>query len=319
MESAKKLTVACDDYEIVQPLWDGRVTAEGLQLVPQPDVTIAQRQGRMIHDAAFDVCELSATTYFLARDRGLPLAALPIFLLRKFRHGDIFINTSAGIRQPSDLIGKKIGGICYQVASNVWARGILAEYYGVPHDSVTWVVERDEEISFPVPAGLRIERLSNGASLEAALLSGAIDALMAPVVPNSIHAGDSRIARLFPDHKDVERAYFAKTGIFPIMHVLTARRELLERHPWIAARLCTAFQQAKELAYKRVGGARAVPLAWFGTAWEEERRIFGPDPWPYGMGKINTVNLETILRYMREQGMIHSATGVAEMFVTPAA
>jgi 4,5-dihydroxyphthalate decarboxylase len=317
MAESAKLTLACDDYEFVQPLLDGRVKVPGLHLVPQPAMPIAERHRRMVHDAAFDLCELSATTYFLARERGLPLTALPIFLLRKFRHGDIYINTGCGITRPADLIGKRIGGICYQVASNVWARGILAEHYGVPHDSITWVVERDEEISFEAPAGLRIERLAKGLTLEAALLSGAIEALMSPVVPPSLLAGARRVARLFPDYKEIERAYFWKSAIFPIMHVLAVRNEVVERQPWIPASLYRAFDEAKSLAYNRAGGGRAVPLAWFGSAWEEERRALGPDPWAYGLGDGNIANLETILRYMREQGLTSTAMNAAELFIDP--
>ena len=310
-----RLTLACDDSELVRPLWDGGAAARGLHLVPQPGVSPHERHLGMIRGAAFDVCEMGAPTYVLARERGLPLTALPVFLLRRFRHGDIFINTGCGIATPRDLIGKRVGGICYQIASNVWARGILAEHYGVPHDSMTWVVERDEEIGFDAPAGLRIERLGGQTSLEDALLAGEIDALMSPVVPPSIRSGDERVARLFPDYKDVEAAYFRASGIFPIMHVLAVRREAVEKHPWIPASLYEAFTEAKTLAYRRVGSGRSVPLAWFGAAWEEQRRTLGPDPWAYGLAGANRANVETILRYMREQGLLRDAMSVEDLFV----
>jgi 4,5-dihydroxyphthalate decarboxylase len=314
MTESIKLTFACDDYDLVRPLLDGQVRPERVDLVPQPAISIGERHLRMIRDSAFDICELSATTYFLARERGLPLSALPIFPLRKFRHGDIFINTGFGIKTPSDLAGKKVGGICYQVASNVWARGILSEHYGVAHDSITWVVERDEEISFDIPSGLRIERLEKGVTLETALLSGAIHALMSPVVPGSVLAENSRVARLFPNYKDIELAYFAKSGIFPIMHVLAIKDEMVARYPWLPLSLCDAFDKSKTLAYRRVGGAKAVPLAWFGSAWEAERRALGPDPWVYGLGEGNRKNLQTILRYMHKQGLLRSVMNAEELF-----
>jgi 4,5-dihydroxyphthalate decarboxylase len=196
----------------------------------------------------------------------------------------------------------------------VWARGILADHYGVPHDSVAWVVEREEEIGFEAPAGLRIERLGGETTLGDALLAGEIDALMSPVVPPSIWSGDERVARLFPDYKDVEGAYFRASGVFPIMHVLAVRREVVERHPWVPASLYEAFTEAKTLAYRRVSSGRSVPLAWFGAAWEEQRHTLGPDPWAYGLTDANRANVETILRYMREQGLLRGAMSVEDLF-----
>jgi 4,5-dihydroxyphthalate decarboxylase len=310
-----RLTLACDDSELVRPLWDGGAAARGVNLIPQLGLTPHERHLRMLHGAALDLCEMGAPTYVLARERGLPLTALPVFLLRRFRQGDIFINTGCRVATPRDLIGKRVGGICYQIASNVWARGILAEHYGVLPKSVTWVVGRDEELGFDAPCGLRIERLGRETTLEDALLVGEIDALISPVVPRSIRSGDERVARLFPDYKDVETAYFRSSGVFPIMHVLAIRRDAVERHPWIAASLYEAFTEAKTLAYSRVGSGRSVPMAWFSAAWEEERRTLGSDPWAYGLTDANRVNIETILRYMREQGLLRGGMSVEELFV----
>jgi 4,5-dihydroxyphthalate decarboxylase len=309
------LTVACDDYEAVRPLVDGSVRADGLDLVFTTDLSVAERQSRMLEHRAFDVCEFSATTYVLAALRGLPLTALPIFLLRRFRHGDIFVNAAAGIRSPNDLAGKRVGGLSYQVASNVWARGILDADYGVPHDAMTWVVQRDEEIGFDPPPGLRIERASGQGTPDSMLLSGAVDALMLPTVPKAVQEGDPRVRRLFPDYKEVEAAWYRRTGLFPIMHVTAVRRELVERHPWIPARLRNAFDAAKQVAYRRMANVRVVPLAWFGAAWEEERRLLGPDPWRHGLDGANAANLEMLLRSMRRQGLIARTPALDALFV----
>ncbi len=310
-----KLTLACDDYDLVQPLFDGRLIVGTVEVVPAPAMPIAQRQRRMVDELAFDLCELGVTTYFMAVERGLPFRALPIFLLRKFRHGDIFVRAGGELKAPADFIGKRVVTISYQVPASVWARGILAHYYGVAHDSVTWVVEREEEIAFNVPPGLRIERLQRGLALQDALLSGVIDALIAPIPPPALEFGVGRVARLFPDYKKQETAYFHETGIFPIMHVLTIRQSLLDKHSSIARDLCQAFEQAKLLAYQRASRRRAAPLAWFGSAWEEERLTLGPDPWAYGLGPSNVANLETLIDYMREQGLLRSRTGVSDLFV----
>jgi 4,5-dihydroxyphthalate decarboxylase len=138
---------------------------------------------------------------------------------------------------------------------------------------------------------------------------------MSPIVPASILAGDPRVARLFPNFKEVESAYFQQTRIFPIMHILAIKRALIEQHPWIPAILEHVFSAAKNLAYSRMAGIRAVPLAWFGSGWEEERRLLGPDPWRYGWDDANRGNLETLLRYMREQGLLHAPMKLDHVFV----
>src|SRR5215469_2105751 len=146
-----KLTVACGDYDLVRPLRDGTVAADGLELIFVSGGGSRQRHWRMARKLEFDVCELNAGAYFMARDRGFPLTAIPVFLHRRFRHGFIFINTQAGIESPRDLIGKKVGGTNFQPAGNIWVRGILEEHYGVPHRSLRYLVERSEDIEFEPP------------------------------------------------------------------------------------------------------------------------------------------------------------------------
>jgi 4,5-dihydroxyphthalate decarboxylase len=314
MTDTVSLTVACNDFETVQPLVRGTVGADGLDLTVLTDMTVAERQHHMLHDLAFDVCELSASTYMLARERGLPITAIPVFLLRKFRHGDIYVRKGRGISTPTDLIGRKVGGLGYQVASNVWARGILAEHYGVPHDSIIWVVQRPEEIAFDPPPGLEIQLAPPGSSLDAMLLAGEIDALMAPMPPKLLLEGDKRIKRLFPNYKKVEAEYFRQTGIFPIMHVMAIKQEIVDTHPWVPATLLDAFERSKKVAYERMANLRAVPLAWFGSDWEEERKLLGIDPWAYGLGEGNMKTLEALTCYMHNQGMAHQKISVRELF-----
>src|SRR5580698_902088 len=152
-----KLTVACGDYEIVRALSDGTVQADGIELVMLTGMGSRERHWRMARKTEFDVCEINIGGYYMARDRGEALAAIPVFLHRRFRHGFVFVNAKSGIREPKDLIGKKIGGTNFQPASNIWMRGILEEYYGVPHRQCTWVVERSEDFEFTPPKDLRIE------------------------------------------------------------------------------------------------------------------------------------------------------------------
>jgi 4,5-dihydroxyphthalate decarboxylase len=304
MSDRLKLTLACGDYEIVRALKEGAVRPDGIDLTVLTGMGSRERHWRMARRLEFDLCEINVGAHFMAHDQGVALAGLPVFLHRRFRHGFLFVNAKAGIREPKDLIGRKIGGTNFQPAANIWMRGILEQYYGLPHRSVTWLVERSEDMAFAPPADLRIERVAPGQSLETMLAEGEIPALLSPSVPRLFATGDPRIHRLFPDYKAIEIDFFRRTGIFPIMHTTVIKAEIAARHPWVATNLLKAFEEAKSIAYRRTANPRVVPLAWVRTAWEEQAELLGPDPWAYGMGEANRSNLETILRYTHEQGMI---------------
>jgi 4,5-dihydroxyphthalate decarboxylase len=309
-----KLTVACGDYEIVRALADGSVEADGLDLVMLTDMGSRERHWRMARKSEFDVCEINIGGYLMGRDHGEPLAAIPVFLHRRFRHGFVFVNRDAGIRTPKDLIGKNIGGTNFQPASNIWMRGILEEHYGVPHRQCTWVVEREEDVEFAPPKDLRIEMIPPGRRLDVMLAEGEIPAMLSPDIPRLFLDGDKRIVRLFADYKSIEIDYFKKTGIFPIMHVTAIRRDIVDKYPWVATNLVKAFDAAKALAYRRIANPRMVPLAWIRTAWEEQLDVLGDDPWAYGLTEANRRNLQTIQHYCHQQGLIGSILPLEEFF-----
>ena len=314
MSEKLRLTVACGDYEIVRALKEGAVKADGLELVMLTGMGPRERHWRMARKAEFDVCEGNVGAYFMERDHGAPLTAIPVFLHRRFRHGFLFVNAKAGIREPKDLIGKKVGGTNFQPASNIWMRGILEDDYGLPHRQVTWVVERSEDVAFTPPKDLRIEMIAPGKKLDEMLAEGEIPAMLSPDLPKLFLKGDPRIVRMFPNYKEIELAYFRKTGIFPIMHVTTIKQEIVDKYPWVPTNLVKAFEAAKAIAYRRIANPRVVPLAWVRTAVEEQERLLGPDPWVYGLGAANRKNLETVLRYTHQQGMISRTWPLDELF-----
>ena len=309
-----KLTVAVGDYEIVRALSDGTVQADGIELVMLTGMGSRERHWRMARKTEFDVCEINIGGYYMARDRGEPLAAIPVFLHRRFRHGFVFVNAKSGVREPRDLIGKRIGGTNFQPASNIWMRGILEEYYGVPHRQCTWVVERSEDSEFTPPKDLRIEMAPPDKRLDVMLAEGEIPAMLSPDLPPLFREGDKRIVRLFPNYKDIEIEFFRQTGIFPIMHVTVIRQEIVDKYPWVATNLVKAFDEAKALTYRRVANPRVVPLAWVRTAWEEQLDVLGPDPWEYGLGKANRKNVQTALRYCHQQGLIGRMIPLDQLF-----
>jgi 4,5-dihydroxyphthalate decarboxylase len=330
MADKLRLTVACGDYEIVRAIKEGTVEADGLDLVMLTGMGPRERHWRMARHSEFDICEANVGAYFMERDhaalaseassqRGnskmhVPLTAIPVFLHRRFRHGFLFVNANAGIRAPKDLIGKKVGGTNFQPASNIWMRGILEEEYGLPHRQVTWVVERSEDVAFTPPKDLHIEMIPPGKKLDVMLAEGEIPAMLSPEIPRLFLQGDKRIVRLFPSYKDIELAYFRKTGIFPIMHVTTIRQDIVDKYPWVPTNLVKAFEEAKNIAYRRIANPRVVPIAWVRTALEEQEEVLGPDPWAYGLTPANRKNLETVMRYTHQQGMIGKTVPLDSLF-----
>ena len=315
---AKKipLTLACGDYEIIRALKEGTVTPDGIDLTVVTDMDSTTRHWRFLRNRDFDMAETSASSYVVAKDQGQAVTALPVFLHRRFRHGFVFINTTKGIRKPSDLIGRKVGIKSFLVTAGHWMRGILEHEYGVPHKSVEYFAELDEDIEFTPHADLKITRLPHAKSVETMLAEGELDAVIHSSIIKPFAAKDPRVGRLFPDFKNEEIAYYKKTGIFPIMHVLGLKQEIVDQHPWVPINMFQAFQRAKAIAVARMANPRIVPLAWYREAWEEQEQILGPDPWEYGLGDKNRHTIETLAGYSYEQGLTRRRLTADDLFVS---
>jgi 4,5-dihydroxyphthalate decarboxylase len=309
------LTLACGDYEIIRPLKEGVVRPDGIDLTVVTEMSSETRHWRFLRNREFDVAEVSGSGYVAARDRGLPFCAIPVFLHRRFRHGFVFINTTKGITKPTDLIGREVGAKSFLTTAVLWLRGILEHEYEVPHRSLRWFTELDEDVDFTPPPGLHIAQIPHSKSLETMLAEGEIDALLHPDLIKPFTAGDARVGRLFADHRREEMDYYRRTGIFPIMHVMGLRAEIVEKYPWVPTNLFNAFEAAKALAMTRLENPRIVPLAWYREAWEEQEAILGPDPWEYGLTARNTKNLETLVGYSHEHGLISRRIPLDELFL----
>ncbi len=315
MASRLPLTLACGDYEIVRALKEGEVEPDGIDLTILTAMDSTTRHWRFLRNRDFDMAEVSASSYVVARGLGHPFRAIPVFLHRRFRHGFVFINAKAGIRKPQDLAGRRIGVKSFLVTAVHWLRGILEHEYGVPHKGVHWFAELDEDIEFPPPPDLKLTRLPHDKSVETMLAEGELDAVLHSDFIKPFVAGDPRVARLFPDYKAEEQAYFKKTGIFPIMHVMGIKAELVERHPWVPINMFRAFNAAKAIGMRRAENPRLVPLAWYREAWEEQEAILGPDPWEYGLTPGNRHTLETLAAYSHEQGLTQRRLSLDELFL----
>jgi 4,5-dihydroxyphthalate decarboxylase len=310
------LTLACGDYEIIRPLKEGTVKPDGIDLTVLTKMDSTTRHWRFLRNQEFDVAEVSCSSYLVARDQGHKLDAIPVFLHRRFRHGFIFINTTKGIKSPKDLIGKKVGVKQFQATAILWMRGILEHEYGVPHRSIDWYSELDESIDFEKPKDLKLTRLPHDKGVETMLAAGELDAVLHPDLIKPLVDKDPRVGRLFPNPMEEEIRYYKKTGIFPIMHVMGIKREIVEAHPWVPINLYHAFNEAKKIAMRRLENPRIVPLVFYRDFWEEQEEIFGPDPWEYGLSNQNSHNLETLVAYSHEHGMIKNKLGLDELFLS---
>ncbi len=315
MSKKVPIVLACGDYEIIRPLKEGIVRPDGIDLTVLTAMDSTTRHWRFLRNRDFDMAETSASSYMVARDKDYPIKAIPVFLHRRFRHGFVYINTSKGITKPTDLIGKKVGIKSFLVTAGHWMRGILEHEYGVPHKSIEWFAELDEDVDFTPPSDLRINRLPHDKSVETMLAEGELDALIHSSLIKPIVNKDPRVGRLFPDYKAEEQAFYKKTQIFPIMHVMGIKEEVVEKYPWLPLNMFHAFNEAKAIAMKRMENPRIAPLAWYREAWEEQEQVLGNDPWEYGLTDKNRHQLETLAGYSYEQGLTKRLMPLDELFL----
>jgi 4,5-dihydroxyphthalate decarboxylase len=314
------LTLACGHYDRTEGLRDGSVQIEGVHLT-YLDLPVEETFFRMVRFREFDLAELSLASYVVSLGRGAPFVAVPAFPSRMFRHSGIYLNTAAGIAAPGDLAGRTVGLAEWQLTANVWIRGILAEHYGVPVESVHYRTGglhspgRVEKLAVDLPAGVRVTPIGAGQTLAEMLVSGEIDALYSPRTPEPFRAGRPEVARLFPDAGAEEQRYFQQTGIFPIMHVVVLRRDVYTRHRWLARSVLKAFERARRQAVDGIDETAALRylLPWLHDEVARTRAILGPDYWSYGVA-ANDAPLRTFLRYAREQGLVQTALEPADLF-----
>ncbi len=314
------LTLACWDYDRTRALADGRVMVDGVDLnyVALP---VEETFFRMLRFREFDAAELSLSSYSVSLLRDEPaFIAIPVFPSRFFRHSCIFVSTQSGITKASDLAGKRIGVPEYQMTAPVWIRGILQDEYGIDPASVTHLTGgeeetgREEKLKLNLPDKFKLKPISPTQTLSQMILDGEIDALFTARAPSTFYTHPDKVRRLFPD-PETERAYFKKTNIFPIMHVIVIRRDVYLANRWLAQSLFKAFEAAKKITYDdlRITAALKTSLPWQTSAVEDVVNLMGHDWWSYGFANNRHV-LDIFLRYHHEQGLSSRRLQPEELF-----
>lgn len=310
--SKPRLTLACRDYDHTRALRDGSIAVADAELTVLNITPPSQIFLRMLHDEEFDVSEMSLSNYMIALGHGdRRFVALPVFPSRVFRHSYIWVNAGAGIQEPRDLVGKRVGIADYSMTALLFARGMLKHQYGVLPEDIHWLRTRAEHVAIQMPAGIRIDDLGASRRLDRALEAGEIDAMIATYAPR--RTGDTAtIRRLFPDPRATEAEYFRQTGIFPIMHLVVLRRAVYERHRWAAANLTRAFEAARKQALDRAEEG-LYPLPWANLDFEYARHVMGQAICPYGV-KANLPTLQAATLFSYEQGLTERQLEVEELF-----
>lgn len=319
--SRLNLSLACWDYDRTRPLIDGRVKPHGIDLTVK---VMRPREAfeRMLATGEFDVSEMSFANYVSLKGKGdCPLVAIPVMLSKMFRHNCIYVRADSGIRGFKDLAGRRVGTMRYTSTALVFTRGLLLDEQGLRAKDLQWFIggiNKPMKSSRPenVPDNMACTILSETQTLDAMLLAGEIDAIFTQDMPDSFLRGDGRIRRLFSDPKPVEKDYFARTGIFPIMHIVVIRKDIFDAHPWVATVLFDAFSRAKSEALSQLYDTDALHLSlpFLTDHYEETVRCFGADFFSYGL-ESNRLTISALCRYVFEQGLSPRLVSPDELFV----
>jgi len=318
----QKIAFASGLYDRFLPLYTRQVVPDGIDL----DFTVIDNPreifDRMAGGLEFDACEMSGTEYITHLATGnSPFVALPVFASRMFRHGFITINTKSGIKTPKDLEGRRLGVQLYTMSAAMWIRGMLQHDHGVDLSGVTWVQGSiDSAGTHGTPTVLPLLKQpdvvnnESDRSLSQLLEDGEIDAILSAQLPTGLGTHPD-IARLFSEVRAVETDYYTRTKIFPIMHFVVIRKDVYDANPAVAGALYDAFCKAKDVALERMfyTGALRYMMPFLPDDLDEIDRVFGGDPWPYGI-EPNRPTLEAEIQYLVEQDYIAAPMAIEDLF-----
>jgi 4,5-dihydroxyphthalate decarboxylase len=317
--------------ERVEPLMNGTVQAEGIELIPTYSHP-AETFWRQLKFGEFEVAEMSMSSFLIARSQGADMIALPVFPSRRLFQTELSYHVDSGITKPEDLAGKRLGVAEYQQTAALWIRGILEHDFGVSQYKVHWYMERREEMShgsvtgFKPPPGISFNRIAQNKSLASTLLENELD--VAHVASPWVLQGNAldrssrlagkgdwrKIKPLFLDRITEAARFHKEHGFLPVNHTYIIRGDIHKKYPWVAVNLYTGFVKAKALAREKL--EECIPAALiFGPEYlEMTRAMIGEDPFPYGI-KANRAMLDTIIGYSYEQGLTPRKMTVEELFV----
>jgi 4,5-dihydroxyphthalate decarboxylase len=316
------LSIACRPYDRVAALMDGSVAVEGCTVSMLP-LAAEEIFSRAYSRAEFDVTELSMSSHIVTTEKNISLyVGIPVFVSRMFRHQAIYIRTDRGISVPEDLRGRTVGVPEYQMTAALWVRGMLSDEYGVRSEDISWRTGglnypgRQEKFGLKFEPPFDVQAIPGNQTLDTLLASGDLDGIVTARPPSCFLNATAPVQRLFPEFVAEEQAYFGRSGLFPIMHLIGIRRDVYEQNRWLASSVFKAFDRAKAACLVAIEDDNALQmiLPWSLQYYADTRRLMGSDYWPYGVQK-NLPTLEAMIRYSHEQGLTRNISDVSELFV----
>lgn len=323
-----KLDIAFWDYDRTRALADQTVTIEGVDATFHSAPIVTEIFRGMIADRSFDVSELGFTYFLRTFDHmESPFVAIPVFPNRAFRHSAIFVNKASGIEKPEDLNGKTIGELAlYSHDAGIMPKGMLMDEFGFKPETCRWIIGGLDWPLKPIdfvphthPSNVEVADIAEGKELGAMLEAGEIDALISADVPKCMLEHSPKVARLFPRYREIETEYYKRTGIFPIMHTVVIRRDLLKQHPELSQSIYKGFCDAKKAAEEKckrglIFNSMGTMFPWFSQLVEEDVALLGETWWPYGI-QANRKAIDAVLRYHHEQGITDRLFTIEDIFL----
>ena len=320
------ITVAGYNYDHVQALIDGRVQIEDCAAQYQPGKIGELNTHVFSGPQSLEVTEIGLIPFVLAyaNDGFRDYSLIPVFPLRTFRHKSVFIHTDRGINKPEDLKGRKVGTPGYSSTSLTWIRGMMSDEYGVNPEDIEWIVSADDssakyagvtsEQENVIPDGVSITVGPQGKDESDLLVDGDVDALFHAIEPRAFVEGHPKVKRLFADPRATEREYFSKTGIFPIMHAVAIRNDVIDANPWLPTAVFSAYSRSKQVEYQSMQNRWMFgTLPWFAQEFDETREVMGDNFWPYGI-EPNRKTLNALLQYAYDQGLAEKRLQIEDLF-----
>ena len=315
-----ELTIATTDYDHFRDFRLGVVRAEGIE---HNWLNLGHHEcfARFTANREFDLSELSFAKFATQVTRkDADITGLPVVCSRLFRFSSFYVNRKIGIRTVKDLIGRKVGSPEWAHSAAVYMRGWLHNDMGVKLTDVHWVQAganapgREEKVELSLPKGVKLTRVADK-SLSELLAAGEIDCAIIARPPTCFLEGHPDVVRLFPDYLEMEEEYYDRTRVWPIMHIIAMKKQIVDEHPWAARNLFNAFQESKRRSVERLldPAVSRYPLAWLPTYARRMRDLFGGDPFPYGIEE-NRATWEQMALYTWQQGIAHRQFTPEEIF-----
>jgi 4,5-dihydroxyphthalate decarboxylase len=323
---APAIKVAGYDYDRVRAIMDGRVGIEGTTLSFDTENIYGVSKHAFGPSQKYDVTEIGLIPFLrkYINEGFRDYTLIPVFISRTFRHRNIFVHVDSGINTPEDLRGRKVGTPGYAFSANTWIRGFLLDEHGVKADDMQWIETTEssdggrvnpELNRYFLPDDFPLEKGPPGVDESELLLSGACDALITAITPRAFLEGNPKIRQLFPNVKVAEQTYYKNTGVFPIMHAVAIRTDMINTNPKLPKAVFEMYSKAKNIAYDNLETTTSlkVTLPWVTQEFEETRRLMGDNFWPYGI-EANRKELELVMRYVQEQGLTKKRVNIEDLF-----